>query len=123
MADLLHPSESDEADEPSTEGPIDPGDFEVAATAADSLEAEILVRACAEEHIPAILQSPRSGLVGTISSPVEAYVIQVPARDLDRARLLLKERRASLRSDPAGAAQAAEQEEAASEQGADPAAT
>ncbi|HXN55538.1 MAG TPA: hypothetical protein VN874_04665 [Myxococcales bacterium] len=119
MADILHPAESDPADEPAIEQPIDPGDFEVAATAADSLEAEILVRACAEEHIPAILQSPRSGLVGTISSPVEAYVIQVPARDLDRARLLLAERRAALQSDPDGAARAAEEEEAASEQGTD----
>ncbi|GAC1342073.1 MAG: hypothetical protein NVSMB23_14440 [Myxococcales bacterium] len=115
MADILHPSASDEADGPG-EQPIDPGDFEVAATAADSLEAEILVRACAEARIPAILQSPRSGLVGTISSPVDAFVIQVPARDLERARRLIAEQRAALESDPAGAERAAEAEEAASEQ-------
>jgi hypothetical protein len=119
MSDLLHPLASDDVDEPASEQPTDPGDFEVAATAANSLEAEILVRACAEAHIPAILQSPRSGLVGTISSPVDAYVIQVPARELGRAQLLLAERRAALESDPDGAARAAEEEEAASEHGAE----
>lgn len=116
MTDILHPPELGEDDEPGDQ-PVDPGDFEVAATAADALEAEILVRACAEARIPAILQSPRSGLVGTVASPVDTFVIQVPVRELARARALLAERRAALESDPEGAARAAEAEEAASDPG------
>jgi hypothetical protein len=119
MPDILHPAdsagpESDTGGE-APEVPLDIGDFETAATAQDQLEAELLLRACAEAGIPALLRSPRSGLVGTIASPVDAFVIQVPATELERATGLLAERREALEADPDGAARAAEEEEAAGE--------
>jgi hypothetical protein len=113
MADLLHPDESDQ--EETEETPIDPGDFVLAMSAEDQMAAQILVAVCEEQEIPAILQSPRSGPVGTISSPVDGFNILVPQRDLERARKLLEERRAALEADPEGAARAAEEEEAAGE--------
>jgi hypothetical protein len=79
------------------------------------VEAQLLVAACEEEQIPAILQSPRSGPVGTIASPVDGFNILVPQRDLARARKLLEERKSALEADPDGAARAAEEEEAAGE--------
>lgn len=115
MPDILHPDET-EQDQASPEDPrarrqpLDIGDFAVAAAVADQFEAEILVRACGEAGIPVLVTSPRSGLVGTIASPVEAFLIQVPGSDLSRARELLAERRAALESDPEGAARAAEDE-------------
>jgi hypothetical protein len=54
-------------------------------------------------------------VVGKLASPVEVYNILVPARDVERARTLLAERRAALESDPQGAARAAEEEEEAGE--------
>lgn len=113
MADVMHPAGSDEDQTPET--PIDPGDFELAISADDAMEAELLVAACEEAGIPAILQSPRSGPVGTISSPVDGFQILVPTKDLERARSLLAERRAALEADPAGAERAAEEEEAEGE--------
>ena len=80
------------------------------------MEAQLLVAACEEADIPAILQSPRSGPVGTIASPVDGFNILVPQRDLERAMKLLEERRAALEADPEGAARAAEEEEAAEEE-------
>ncbi len=115
MADLLHPTGSDVEETPET--PIDPGDFEVAVSAEDAIQAELLVGACEEAGIPAILQSPRSGSVGTIASPVDGFQILVPSRDLARARPILEERRAALAADPAGAERAAVEEEAAGEKG------
>ena len=44
MSDLLHPRDSDPDDDSSQE-PEDPGDFEVAGTAPDALEADLLWRA------------------------------------------------------------------------------
>ena len=114
MADLLHPDESEQED--AAETPFDPGDFVLAMSAEDQMEAQLLVAACEEQEIPAILQSPRSGPVGTISSPVDGFNILVPKRDLERAMKLLQERRAALEEDPEGAARAAEEEEAAQEQ-------
>src|SRR5437870_12376767 len=114
MPDLLHPDETDEDETPQT--PFDPGDFLVAMSAEDQMEAQLLVAACEEQNIPAILQSPRSGPVGTISSPVDGFNILVPKRELERAMKLLEERRAALEADPEGAAKAAEEEEAAQEQ-------
>jgi len=113
MADLLHPDETEE--EPQPDSPFDPGDFVVAMAAEDQMEAQLLVAACEEADIPAILQSPRSGPVGTISSPVDGFNILVPKRDLDRAIPLLQERKAALEADPDGAARAAEEEEAEGE--------
>jgi hypothetical protein len=115
MADILHPEEAEQdegslEDQRAREQPLEVGDFVVAAAVADQFEAEILVQACGEAGIPALVTSPRSGLVGTMTSPVEAFLIQVPARDLSRARELLAERRAALESDPEGAARAAEDE-------------
>jgi hypothetical protein len=113
MADLLHPDQSDEEETP--EAPFDPGDFVLVLSAEDALEAQLLVAACEEAEIPAILQSPRSGLVGNIASPVDGFNILVPKRDLARAQALLQERKAALEADPAGAARAAEEEEAEGE--------
>ena len=80
------------------------------------MAAQLLVAACEEADIPAILQSPRSGPVGTIASPVDGFNILVPQRDLEKALKLLEERRAALEADPEGAARAAEEEEAAEEE-------
>src|SRR6266513_2228918 len=113
MADLLHPDESEQ--EEAEETPFDPGDFVLAMSAEDQMEAQLLVAACEEQNIPAILQSPRSGPVGTISSPVDGFNILVPQRDLARARQLLQERKEALEEDPDGAAKAAEDEEAQTE--------
>jgi len=113
MADLLHPDETGE-DEVS-EAPRELGEFEVAATAPDALEADLLSRACEDAGIPAIVRSPRSGLVGKLASPVEVFNILVPAREVDRARALIAERREALEADPEGAGRAAEEAEAAEE--------
>jgi len=113
MADLLHPKETDQ--EEATETPFDPGEFGVALAADDQMEAQLLVLACEEAAIPAIVQSPRSGPVGTIASPVDGFNILVPQRDLERARALLTERKQALEADPDGAARAAEEEEADTE--------
>jgi hypothetical protein len=113
MADLLHPDGSDEEEAPET--PFDPGDFVLAMEAEDQMQAQILVAACEEAGIPAILQSPRSGPVGTISSPVDGFNILVPQKDHERAMKLMEERRAALDADPEGAARAAEEEELAGE--------
>jgi hypothetical protein len=113
MADLLHPDETEQEDAPET--PFDPGDFVLAMAAEDQMEAQLLVAACEDAGIPAILQSPRSGPVGTISSPVDGFRLLVPERDLARAMKILDERRAALDADPEGAARAAEEEEAAGE--------
>src|SRR4051812_31268402 len=118
MADLLHPDES-EQEEPE-ETPSDPGDFVLAMSAENQMEAQLLVAACEEQQIPALLQSPRSGPVGTISSPVDGFNILVPKRDLEKAIKLLEERKAALEEDPEGAARAAEEEEAAQEKDGDP---
>src|SRR3954464_12856519 len=114
MADLLHPDETEQDDEPET--PVETGEFVVALAAEDQLEADLLVSACEEAGIAAIVQSPRSGPVGTIASPVDGYNILVPQRDLDKAMKLLDERKAALDADPEGAARAAEEEEAAEEE-------
>lgn len=113
MADLLHPTEADSESVP--ESPLDPGDFVVALSAEDQMEAELLVSACEEAGIPAMLQSARSGPVGTIASPVDRFQILVPKTQLSQALPVLEERRAALESDPDGAARAAEAEEAATE--------
>jgi len=113
MADLLHPKETDQ--EEATETPFDPGEFVVALAADDQMEAQLLVSACEEAGIPAIVQSPRSGPVGTIASPVDGFSILVPRRELERARALLTERKQALEADPDGAARAAEEEEAGTE--------
>jgi Putative prokaryotic signal transducing protein len=113
MGDLLHPTET-EQDE-AEDAPIDPGDFALVFQADDQMQAHLLVSACEEAGIPALLHSPRSGVVGTIASPVEGFHILVPQRDVARAKILLEERNAALEADPDGAARAAEAEEAAGE--------
>jgi putative signal transducing protein len=109
MAGLLHPGETDDGEEV-RDAPDDPGEFEVAGTVPDPFEAELLSQALEEAGIPAIVHAPRSGVVGKIDSPVEVYNLLVPARDLERARSLLSERRAALEADPEAAARAAEEE-------------
>jgi hypothetical protein len=116
MADLLH-DDTPEQDE-AAETPIDPGDFELAMTAEDAMEADLLVNALEEAGIPALIQSPRSGPVGTIASPVDIFNILVPSKQLARARAILAERKAALEADPEGAARAAEEEELATEKAA-----
>ena len=113
MTDLLHPTDTEEDDLP--EAPQELGEFEVAATASDAFEADLLWRTCEEAGIPAIVRSPRSGLVGKLASPIEVFNILVPARDLERARALLSQCRAALEADPEGAGRAAEEAEAAEE--------
>ena len=115
MPDVLHPGETEQDEVEDV--PVDPGDFAVAMTADDQMEADLLLDACGEAGIAAILQSARSGPVGTIASPVEAFSILVPRRDLDRAVQLLAQRRKDLEADPEGAARAAEEEEAETERG------
>ena len=115
MADLLHPA-ADDTDEESQDTPFDPGDFVLAMAAEDQMQAQLLVAACEDADIPAILQSPRSGPVGTIASPVDGFHILVPLRDLERGMKLLEERRAALEAVPEGAARAAEAEELAEEE-------
>ena len=61
MADLLHPDATEQED--SSETPFDPGDFVLAMEAEDQMQAQLLVAACEDADIPAILQSPRSGPV------------------------------------------------------------
>jgi hypothetical protein len=114
MPDLLHPTEGADDDSPD-DTPFDPGDFVLAMAAEDQMQAQLLVAACEEADIPAILQSPRSGSVGTISSPVDGFHILVPQRDLAKALPLLQQTQAALEADPEGAAKAAEDEEAAGE--------
>lgn len=113
MADLLHPqgAEEDDVQEP----PDDPGEFEVAGTAADALEADLLWRALEDAGIPAIVRSPRSDFAGKLDAPVDLFSLLVPTRDLAHARSLLEEQRTALESDPEGAARAAEEEESAEE--------
>jgi FAD/FMN-containing dehydrogenase len=113
MVDLLHPTESDPEDAPET--PIDPGDFALAVIAEDQMEAQLLVSACEEAGIPVILQSKRSGPVGTIASPVDGFHILVPQKELERAQTVLQDRKRALEADPDGAALAAEEEEAETE--------
>jgi hypothetical protein len=113
MGDLLHPNQAEE--DPVEDAPEDPGEFEVAGTAADALEADLLWRALEDAGIPAIVRSPRSDFAGKLDAPVDLFTLLVPSRDLDRARTLLEEQRAALESDPDSAARAAEEEEAAGE--------
>ncbi len=113
MADVLHPDENEQEEVPET--PSDPGEFVIAVAAEDQLEAHLLLSACDEAGIPAILQSPRSGPVGTIASPVDGFNILVPRKVAARAVALLEERKQALEADPAGAARAAEEEEAETE--------
>src|SRR5919204_3408787 len=110
MPDLLHPEEGEREEQ--EEAPFDPGEFVFAMSAEDQVEAQLLVAACGEQDIPAILQSSRSGPVGTIASPVDGFNILVPQRDLAKALDLLQERKAALEADPDGAARAAEEEQA-----------
>src|SRR5260370_41198328 len=114
MADLLHPDETEQEDAPET--PFDPGDFGLAIAAEGQMEAQLLVAACEDAGIPAILQSPRSGPGGTISSPVDGFHLPWPERDLARAMKILDERPAALHADPEAAARAAVDEEAAGEE-------
>jgi hypothetical protein len=114
MADLLHPDATEEDEVPET--PIDPGDFVLALAAENQMEADLLVSACEEAGIPAIQQSPRSGPVGTIASPVDGFNILVPRKDAERALRVLTERKQALEADPEGAARAAEEEEARGEE-------
>jgi hypothetical protein len=112
MADLLHPDA--EPEEETQEAPIDTGDFVLALSAENLVEARLLLSACEEAGIPAILQSPQSGPVGTGLAGY-GFDILVPRRDRERAVPLLEERQAALEADPEGAAQAAEAEEAETE--------
>jgi hypothetical protein len=114
MPNLLHPDDTEEED-PMPETPIDPGEFVLAETVDDGILAGLLVRACEEAGIPAILQDPRDGVVGKLASPVDSFRILVPAQNLDGAREVLRARREALEADPEGAGKAAEEAEAEEE--------
>ena len=114
MANLLHPDDTEEED-PVPETPNDPGEFVLADTADDEILAGLLVRAAEEAGIPAILQDPRDGVVGKLSSPVDSFRILVPARDLAQAQQVVRARREALEADPEGAGKAAEEAEAEEE--------
>lgn len=128
MADILHPDPDDsDPESPATspterrpEGPLDREDFAKAATADDRFQAELLLQACEELGIPALLWDPRGGMVGPLSSPVDAFVVAVPAREVERARALLAQRRGALEAAVEEGARAAEEEEAQGERGAAP---
>ena|SRR6184192_236027 len=111
MPNLLHPDDIDEED-PVPETPNDPGEFILADTADDAILAGLLVRACEEAGIPAIVQDPRDGVVGKLASPVDSFRILVPARDLAQAQQVVRSRREALEADPEGAGKAAEEAEA-----------
>src|SRR3954453_14018644 len=98
MADLLHPDDSPEDVAQPT--PRDPGEFVLAATADDELEAGLLERACEEQGIPVIREDPRQGVVGKLSSPVDSFRILVPKTELRRAQEIIRERREALEADP-----------------------
>jgi hypothetical protein len=114
MPNLLHPDDIEEED-PMPETPIDPGEFVLADTVDDAILAGLFVRACEEAGIPAILQDPRDGVVGKLSSPVDSFRILVPAQNLDGAQQVLRARREALEADPEGAGKAAEEAEAEEE--------
>ena len=114
MTDLLHPDEGPDDDEQDEAG-LEDGDFVPAGTADDRLEADLLVSACQEAGIPAVVRSGRDGLVGKLSAPVDDLQILVRQTDLSRAQALIAERKTALESDQAGAQKAAEDEEAAGE--------
>jgi Putative prokaryotic signal transducing protein len=109
MADLLHPDESPEDVAQPT--PRDPGEFVLAATADDELEAELLGRACEEQGIPVIRQDPRQGVVGKLAAPVDSFRILVPQSERTRAQEIIRARREALEADPEGAERAAIEEE------------
>ena len=111
MANLLHPDDTEEED-PVPETPNDPGEFVLADTADDGILAGLLARAVEEAGIPAILQDPRDGVVGKLSSPVDSFRILVPVRDLAKAQQIIRARREELEADPEGASRAAEEAEA-----------
>lgn len=128
MADILHPDPADsEADDQSpagvaaeaagqgAPGQLDREHFTVAATALDRFEADLLLQACDDLGIPAMLQEPRAGMVGKLSAPADAFVVAVPASEVERARALLAQRRGALEADAEGGERAAEDEEAQTE--------
>ncbi|MFL5249316.1 MAG: hypothetical protein ACJ79V_15975 [Myxococcales bacterium] len=114
MPNLLHPDDTEEED-PMPETPIDPGEFVLADTVDDGILAGLLVRACEEAGIPAILQDPRDGVVGKLASPVDSFRILVPAQNLGGAQEVLRARREALEADPEGAGKAAEEAQAEEE--------
>lgn len=115
MPDLLHPAEGPDDDDASDDKGLDDGDFVVAATADDRLEADLLARACDEAGIPAIVRAPRESMVGKLDAPTDVLEILVRTTDLARARGILAERKASLEGNAAANERAAVEEEAAEE--------
>ena len=111
MPDVLHPDEAEE--DAVAQAPDDPGEFVLAGTADDELEAELLASWCEGEGVPVIVQDARQGVVGKLASPVDSFRILVPERELERARELLRVRREALEADPEGAERAALEEEEA----------
>jgi hypothetical protein len=58
-----------------------------------------------------ILQDPRNGVVGKLSSPVDSFRILVPQSQLARAQEVIRAGREALEADPEGAERAALEEE------------
>jgi len=114
MPDVLHPAAGPDEDSIDQKG-LDDGDFSVATTADDNIEAELLRNACEDAGIPAIVRSPRSSMVGKIDSPADSHEIMVRLTDLARAQALLAPLKASLEDDQVESERAAVEEEAAGE--------
>ena len=115
MPDLLHPAEAPDVDDDGDQAGLDDGDFVVAAIADDPIEAGLLVRACEDAGIPAIVRAPRESMVGKIDAPADSHEILVRTTDFERARVILGDRQAVLAGDQAVNEQAAVDEEAAEE--------
>src|SRR2546423_12768195 len=98
MADLLHPTETESEDAPET--PFDPGEFVLAVAADDQMEAQLLISACEEAGVPAILQSTRSGPGGAHASPGGGVNILLPRREPAPGPPPLPERQETLEAHP-----------------------
>jgi hypothetical protein len=119
MPDLLHPAEGPEIeDDDEQQGEDEGGDFVQAGVAEDQIQANLLLSACEDAGIPALVRAVRDSMVGKLDSPANGLAIMVRTADFERARALLADQKAALEADPeaaARAAEAAEEQEAAEE--------
>ncbi|MBS2023865.1 MAG: DUF2007 domain-containing protein [Deltaproteobacteria bacterium] len=85
-------------------------EFAVAGLANDAIEAELLVDACDEAGIDAMVAAGRSGMVDKLAAVSETFEIRVAAKDLEAAQKIIAERKEALEQDPEGWSKAAEEE-------------
>lgn len=91
-------------------------EFAVAGLAQDAIEAELLKGFCEEAGIDAFVDAARDGMVEKLSAVSEKFEIRVPLRDVEKAKVIIAERKAAIEADPEGWAKAAEDEERATEE-------